>query len=210
MSNGRPRPYPYFTLTHALVRGLRGRNRRAWTYSAQTGIRLVTGSGASQTRSSLLPMRLDTAAFMSLVPEEWVRSQGKYLSLPLSSWSLPFATVAGTGEARVLEGNVQTVFETDPRKEGYRIELAVTEALNQWGYGLLSLRDVTHHFVLRSEGRYEFGPAQEPIELPDLELVPRQVWDRVRYRCPICAVVAWGRSGLHLVCGDHNVKLVVG
>ncbi len=153
-------------------------------------------------------VRLDTCAFMSLLPEDWVSHPMRARFLKRTSTRISFETVAGRGEGTLLAADVDTVFVNDPKQQSYQFDWLVSSNLNGRGYGLVALRDLVKDFFLRGEGAYELNADGWPVALPDIELVPRDVWDRVRYRCPICGIVTWGRAGLHLICGDNNVALV--
>jgi hypothetical protein len=207
MPNGR-HPYPYFRFTRYAAPQLEQHGRRGFTLFAETTIRLARGHGSKRRSSDRLLLRLDTAAFVSLLPEEWMNLPSQARLSPISSERVSFQTAAGQGEGTLLSADTDTIFTTDPQQQTYRFDWLVTRNLNGRGYGLVAPRDLIPHFFIRSEGLYEPGPLGEPVELPDLELVPRQVWDRVRYRCPVCGIFTWGRAGLHLICGDHNVRLI--
>jgi hypothetical protein len=160
--------------------------------------------------SDRLAVRLDTCAFVSVLPEDWVSHPARARYLKRTSTRLSFETVAGRGEGTLLAADVDTIFVSDPRQQSYPFDWLVSSNLNGRGYALVALRDLVKDFVLRAEGAYELDVDGQPSALPDIELVPRDVWDRVQYRCPICGIVTWGRSGLHLICGDNNVPLVQG
>jgi hypothetical protein len=207
MSNG-GHPYPFFRLHARSVPPLKQAGRREWVVFAETELWLGVGRGSRRWTSDRLRVRLDSAAFVSLLPEDWVSTQPRARFLTRSSARLTFSTAAGSGEGVLLSADVETLFVTDPHQQAYPFDWLVTPNLNGRGYGLVALRDLVGHFFLRAEGAFELDPDGWPVELPDLELVPRQVWDRIRYRCPVCGIVTWGRAGLHLICGDNNVRLI--
>jgi hypothetical protein len=209
MSNGF-HPYPYFWLEARPVPELKKAGRRDWVVFAETTVCLGVGRGSSRWTSERLKVRLDSAAFVSLLPEDWASRPTQARFLKRTSTQLPFQTAAGRGEGTLLSADVDTVFVTDPRQQGHSFDWLVTPNLNGRGFGLVALRDLVGRFFLRAEGTIELDANDWPTVLPDLELVPRDVWDRVRYHCPSCGIVAWGRAGLNLVCGDHNVRLVQG
>jgi hypothetical protein len=157
-----------------------------------------------------LQVRLDTGAFVSLLPEDWASRSSQARFLTRSSSRLSFQTAAGQGAGNLLSAAVDTEFTTDPRRQAYHFDWLVTPNLNGRGYALLALRDLIEHFFFRAEGGLELDGDGRPTVLPDLVLVPREVWDRVPYRCPGRGIVTWGRAGLHLICGDNNVALVPG
>jgi hypothetical protein len=185
-----------------------GSGRKPWVCYAETVIRFALGEGKRRQLSRSMPVRLDSGAFMSFLPQEWLDNRELAPFLPATSALLPFQTIAGQGQG-TLAGDVRTLFANDPRRQTYSFDWLVTPGLNGRGHALLALRDIVEHFFIRAEGSIELGDDGMPLVLPRLELVPRQLWDRVRYRCPVCQIVTWGRAGLHLVCGDNNVRLVL-
>jgi hypothetical protein len=198
-------PGPFFEVFHRKNEELRSRGGRPWVYFAVTRLCFLT-RGAHPRISTDFPFRLDTEAFVSLIPEKWVPVL-KRLGEVLGKLSTPtrFVTVTGEGTGR-LACNVAVQF---PEAPGLvcRFDFLVTQNLNQRGYGLISLRDVLNHFTLETEGPFRLGPDGEPLALPVLRLHTRAGWARVRYWCPGCQVNAWGRPGLHLACGDCNRPL---
>src|SRR4051794_11622324 len=108
MSNG-ARPYPSLKVLAESNESLRSQGGNPWVYSAAGRIQLVTGEGARRQLSTLLPMRLDTGAFVSLIPEEWLGGQQLRRFFRLSSASTPFRTAAGQGQGNLAVG-LQAVF----------------------------------------------------------------------------------------------------
>jgi hypothetical protein len=201
------RQFPFFEINFTSHSGLQAQGADPWVCHATAKLRLVLGTGTRRRQSKPLPMRLDTGAFVSLLPEEWLVNFQLQSFLQPGSTRIPFQTAAGVGEGR-LAPDASAVFVNDPGAEVICFDCLVTPNLNGRGYGLLCLKDVINHFFILAEGRLEFGEDGQPLELPDLVLVPRHVWDRVQYFCPKCRVVAQGLSGLHLICGDCNLPLV--
>src|SRR6266542_4745097 len=197
MSNG-PRRNPRLLIKAGVNRQLQAQGRGGWAYRAETRLQFVAGNGPGTRTSRPYPVRLDTGAFLSLLPEEWMKDLGGYLTL--STARVSFGTVAGAGTGR-LAYDVRTVFVDDP-SQNYLVDWVVSRGLNGRGYGLLALRDIVNHFAVQTEGDLVLGPTGEPLTLPVLELVPWNISESVRYRCPGCGIVTRGRAGLNLICGD--------
>lgn len=197
---------PFFRIYYRTNEGLRSRGGRPWVYFAATRLRFLTW-GAHLRESIDFPFRLDTEAFVSLMPQKWATSLNQ-LGDVLGKLSTPtgFETLAGAGRGR-LALDVPVQFADAPGI-AYRFDFLVTESLNQRGYGLISLRDVLNHFTVETEGTCRLGPDGQPLALPILRLLPLAGWARTRYWCPGCQVHAWGRPGLHLACGDCNRPLL--
>lgn len=138
-----------------------------WTVYGETAVRLVTGTGKHRKTSPLLPLRWDTATFVSALPEEWFRFLSPYLAL--GDDEIQYATAAGRGAGR-LACRVATAFTETPDSE-YLFDWLVTPGLNGRGYGLLSLRETLLHFAIEQEGRLELS-GEFPIALPILNLIP--------------------------------------
>src|SRR5262249_16478795 len=117
-----------------------------------------------------------------------------------------FRTLTGSGAGR-FACDVPVQFSEAPLVRCL-FDFFVTESLNERNYGLISLRDIYNNFSMEAEGRFRRGADNEPISLPVLRLFPRAGWQRIRYLCPACQLSAWGRPGLHLVCGDCNRQMV--
>lgn len=203
MSNGTTR-YPTLSIAARQNRQLQARGRSGWVYDAETLLQFLAGTGRRTRSSRRFPVRLDTGAFLSILPEEWMKHLGGYLTL--SAARMSFETVTGAGIGR-LACDVRTVFVEDPGQH-YLIDWVVTSGLNGRGYGLLALRDVVNHFAVQTEGELVLGPTGEPHSLPVLELVPWNVSERVCYTCPGCGIRTWGRAGLNLSCEDCNKPLL--
>src|SRR5687768_1807188 len=140
MSNGK-HPYPRIeVLAQPSPLLMRSRSDRPWSLYALTAVRLVSEAGR---RSPLLPVRFDSGAFVSLLPEEWLQGLQDFLVLENDPQS--FTTAAGSGEGRLAPG-VPTVFSEAP-DDAYSFDWLVTAGLNGRGYGLLSLRDVLTYFA---------------------------------------------------------------
>src|SRR5262245_39780455 len=118
---------------------------RPWTLYAATTIRFPAG-GRQRKPSSSLPVRLDTGAFVSALPEGWLRFLHPFLALDPDPVS--FGTAAARGSGRLARG-VRTVFPEDP-EETYPFDWLVTPGLNGRGYGLLALRDVLTYFTIQT------------------------------------------------------------
>src|SRR5437879_4001160 len=71
---------------------------RPWTLYAATTIRLAAG-GSPRKQSPSLPVRLDTGAFVSVLPEEWLRLLHSFLTLDADPVS--FGTAAASGSGRL-------------------------------------------------------------------------------------------------------------
>jgi hypothetical protein len=187
---------------------LSGLGCTAWTTSLATAIEFVTRR-ANPRVSPKLPFVLDTGAFVSAIPERWLGPTGPRLQRFTGQLSRPveFSTVAGENRGRMVRA-VPVRFPSDPAARVYRFDFLVTPGLDNRGYGLISWRDVVGQFDVETEGIVDIGSFGEPIQLPDLVLIPRGGFQRIRYRCPGCGIETWGRPGLHLICGDNNVQMV--
>src|SRR5947209_4490049 len=97
MSNG-GRQFPYFSLAHKRISQLQVLGRPAWFCFAQTVIRFSRGEGRRQQLSRPVSVRLDTGAFMSSLPQEWLAERDLAPFLPMTSRSLSFQTVSGQGQ----------------------------------------------------------------------------------------------------------------
>jgi hypothetical protein len=142
---------------------------RPWTLYAATTIRLAA-TGHHRKQSASLPVRLDTGAFVSALPEEWLRFL--HSALILDPDPVPFGTAAARGSGRLARG-VRTVFPEAP-DEAYAFDWLVTPGLNGRGYGLLALRDILTYFTIRTAGTLQRSPAGIPSTLPVLELIPNR------------------------------------
>jgi hypothetical protein len=197
---------PAFTVSSSEIEDLRDRGGTPWTYFATIQICFRT-RGVYPAVSRPFLFRLDTGAFVSLIPQAWVKELRR-VGDTLGSLSRPvdFGTVAGRSTGR-LALDVPVQFHETPHI-GCRFDFCVTEALNERRYGLISLRDIVNNFLIETEGVLQFGADGEPLALPLLRLYPLSEFQRVLFQCPGCEIHAWGRPGLHLVCGDCNRQLV--
>jgi hypothetical protein len=121
--------------------------------------------------SEVLSFRLDTAAFVSVIPEAWVaqKSLGRFLGK--LSGAMPFTTAAGTGSGNLAQ-SVRVQFPMDLAGV-YEFDFLVSRNLNGRDYGLISLRDVVRNFDMASEGKWRLDADGRPAEIPDLILIPR-------------------------------------
>lgn len=149
---------------------------RPWSYYAATLVQLVDRDDPDK-RSRPLTFRLDTGAFASALPEEWVREfrLGPFLG-PLSS---PVA-VGGVG------GTTTGPIARDVRVElcglrgrAYRFDFLVLAGLNRRRgqqkepFGVIALRDIANNFLtVEAHGHFTFNEEGEPFTAPDLLLVP--------------------------------------
>lgn len=187
-----------------------------WVYHAVTGLQFLVARRRSTKSSHWLPFRLDTGAFVSILPECWLRGPERLESfLPsISEDTIVFRTAAGEGNGN-LARDVQVRFTSAPGQT-YSFDFLVTKGLNRRkdregrNYGLLSLRDVIRHFDFETDGPFRLTESGGPLQLPDLVLMPRTGWRRIRYRCPQCGIEAWGRPGYNLQCGDCARQLQTG
>jgi hypothetical protein len=142
----------------------------AHTYYAATTIHFVAGAGQRRRVSpNTYPMRLDTAAFVSAIPQRWVPLLAGFLHL--SSQTLSFGTAGGPGAGRIAPG-AAILFPDDPCRDS-GLDFLVTPGLDQRNYGLLSLREVVRYFTIESRGSHQIDPDGKPIVLPTIELIPR-------------------------------------
>lgn len=179
-----------------------------WVYYATTNL-YFSSSGRNPKISLLLPFRLDTGAFVSTIPQNWLDEMRIEQFLEdLSTKKIPFRTAAGKANGRVAR-DVLVKFQDDPSRN-YQFDFMVTSGLNKHNFGLLALRDVIRHFALETEGGFRTESSGEPIALPDLVLYLRDGSQRIKYRCESldCPSVVWGGHGLNLRCDDHNRPLV--
>jgi hypothetical protein len=128
-------------------------------------------------RSEPLTFRLDTGAFASAIPEEWVREQrlGPFLG-PLSS-PITVGGVAGTTSGPLARG-VRVEFCGFPERT-YLFDFLVLASLNRRRgkqkepFGVIALRDIANNFLtLETREHFVFDEAGRPIAAPDLLLVP--------------------------------------
>jgi len=196
---------PRFTIRAHFNQQLDHLGLRPWTYSADIGVRLVPPGWLQGRPSPLLPMRLDPR-FVSAIPEEWLNLLVHLLVT--SPQAVQFGTVAGVGTGQMASA---TTLLQSPTGQAHlcQWDWLVTLGLNGRGYGLISLRDVTNHFTLQTEGLLQFAPNGRPISLPTLELTPRGSQGQAHYTCPGCRCAVRGQPGLHLTCDGCNAPLLV-
>jgi hypothetical protein len=199
-------PNPRFTIRAHFNRQLDLLGLWPWTYSADIGLCVVPAGWPQGQASPLLPMRLDSATFVSAIPEEWMRFLGHLLVL--GPGAVQFGTIAGAGTGQM--GSAASLLQGPNGQEHLcQWDYLVTPGLNGRGYGLISLWDVMNHFTLRSEGPVQLGPGGRPITLPTLELSPRGLQGQAGYTCPVCSFTVRGQPGLQLTCDGCKVSLGV-
>lgn len=201
MSNGGP-PYPRFRFWADHNKALEKQKCFSWSFHAVTHLQLLSTN--SRRKPSLsLPFRLDTEAFVSIIPEEWVIGPyqlGPFLKT-LSKDHIPFQTAAGDGNGRMAP-NVLVSF-TDAPAHTFLCDFLISPNLNKRGYGLFSIRDILRHFSIRTEGTYFPDKYDDPFRFPELVLHPWNVAEGVRYRCS-CPHEVQGKKGLKMRCEDCN------
>jgi hypothetical protein len=204
MSNG-GQPAPSFRIITKENGELRNFGCSPWEYQAVTSL-LFLGSGRNLKPSWRLPFRLDTGAFVSAIPDSWLAKRGlrAYVN-NLSAEPITFRTAAGQGQGH-MASDLAVQFSDDPQRITYRFDFVVTPGLNEREVGLIALRDVLRHFHIQTNGGLRFGPFGEPVELPDLVLVPHGRGEKLAYRCR-CPTQVWGPRGLNLACNDCGYQL---
>lgn len=201
------RSYPHFRIFPNHDENLGEQGCSPWTFHATTNLQFL--SAEKRPRASFrLPFRLDTATFVSVIPEDWLAGRHKVAPFlrHISPSETSFQTAAGEGRGRMAP-NVRVRF-VDAPSSTYEFDFLVTSGLNNRDYGLLALRDVLRHFSIRSSGDLTLGAHGEPFSLPALVLVP---WDSARlvqYHCPHCRLEVLGKPGLNFGCNDCNRPLV--
>jgi hypothetical protein len=169
MSSG-DRRQPWFSIKAVRSQVLKERGAYPWTFTAATILRLVAGKGPDRL-SAPLDFRLDTGAFVSLLPETWVHAKGLQRFLGKLSPPLTFTTAAGAGSGRLARA-VQVQFPMAPA-ETYSFDFVVSPNLNNREYGLIALRDVIRHFDMVTRGPWTVNQDGTPLTTPDLVLIPR-------------------------------------
>jgi hypothetical protein len=169
MSKG-GRRRPWFRIRAKKHRALEQEGCYPWVFDALTLLRF---GDRKNTRhfSEPLAFRLDTAAFVSVIPEAWVSQKGLGRSLGKLSGAVPFTTATGTGGGKVAR-SVRVQFPMDPVGV-YEFDFLVSPNLNDRDYGLISLRDVVRNFDVASEGNWTLDADGRPLEIPDWFLIPR-------------------------------------
>lgn len=161
---------PRFRIYYSTERALLAQGLWPYSYYAATMIQLADGTGPQRRLSAnRYPVRLDTGASMSVIPQRWLPLLTGFVKL--TSTPVSFGTAGGSGRGFMAPG-AQLVFPDDPCRE-YTVDLLVTPGLNRRNYGLLSLRDVVRYFSIETAGSHQLGPTGEPLSLPTLELIPR-------------------------------------
>jgi hypothetical protein len=161
---------PWFTIRATKSQALERQGCYPWVFEALTLLRFV-GRTDDRDLSEPLSFRLDTAAFVSLIPEAWVTRKGLRRFLGKLSGAVPFATAAGTGNGK-MSRSVRVQFPMDPAGV-YQFDFLVSANLNDRNYGLISLGDVVRNFEVVTEGRWRLDEDGRPVEVPILTLVPR-------------------------------------
>src|SRR4051794_11710217 len=91
MANG-ARQYPSLRIQSLKNDALEVQGGHPWVYYAEGFIQLVSSGRARRRASGALPMRLDTGAFVSLIPEEWLARRQLRRFLNPSSTPIQFQT----------------------------------------------------------------------------------------------------------------------
>jgi hypothetical protein len=163
-------PYPRVRIFYRVDGQLQAQGLWPYTYYAATTIQFVVGTGPGrQVTHVRFPMRLDSAAFVSSVPQRWLSLLGAFLR-PFPQ-TMGFGTAAGQGTGQMAP-DTRILFPSDPCRD-YDVDFLVTPGLNAQNYGLLSLRDLVRHFAIGIVGDHQLGPNGQPVALPEFELVPR-------------------------------------
>src|SRR5262249_47776992 len=198
-------PHPRLKLYWKKNPDIEAKGGNPWVYFAVALLRFLASNRGSKTTVAL-PFRWDTATFLSAIPSKWVKQHHLANFLGEFSELIPFQTTAGGGHGPLARG-ARVQFADVPGQD-YWLDFLIMDGLNDRDYGLLSLRDVIDHFHFRTDGPFRLGVTGEPLELPDVELLPRNTWADVRFVCPQCKSMALGRPGLNLYCGDCNRQMV--
>ncbi len=160
---------PRFRLHYQRNTELRDRGYDPFTYFAFIGLSLSVGPRRMMLGKNF-PFRLDTEAFISVVPEQWLNNTRVRPFLKVHPSPLRFATTVGRASALVARG-VFVQFPPDARE--LALDFLMLPSLNARQYGLISLRDIINHFALETVGNVRYSARGEPEELPDLVLHPR-------------------------------------
>src|SRR5205814_177532 len=91
---------PWFRIRATKSPALEQRGCYPWTFDALTLLRVLDRSD-DRRLSEPLAFRLDTAAFVSVIPEAWLAKKGLRHSLGKLSGVVPFTTAAGTGKGKM-------------------------------------------------------------------------------------------------------------
>jgi hypothetical protein len=167
---------PYFFIGHGENQDLLAAGCRQWSYYAASLLQVLDPADATK-RSGPLTFRLDTGAFASAIPEEWVREKRLRPFLgPLSS-PVTVGGVAGTTSGRLARG-VRVEFCGFPERT-YLFDFLVLASLNRRRgqtkdpFGVIALRDLANNFVtLEVRGEFVLKANGEPLAKPELVLVP--------------------------------------
>jgi hypothetical protein len=170
---------PFFYVGYGENDDLRTRGCLPWVYYAATLLQFID-RGNPQLRSAPVTFRLDTAAFASAIPEDWLQT---YRLEPFLGPLSPPVSVGGIGGMGTARGQIargaHVRFCTDPGRV-YPFDFLVLRGLNQRGrrkqdaFGLIALRDIANHFAtIDVEGAFVLDPDGRPIARPDLVLIPR-------------------------------------
>jgi hypothetical protein len=168
---------PFFYIGHGENDDLQAQGCLPWVYYAATLLQLVDRTN-QQKRSVPLTFRLDTGAFTSAIPEEWVHTHHLRPLLGPLSTPVKVGGVSGTANGPIARG-VHVRFCTDLGRV-YPFDFLVLRSLNRGGkrkqdpFGLISLRDIANHFAtLNVEGEFVLDSDGYPIAKPELVLIPR-------------------------------------
>jgi hypothetical protein len=164
------RRWPWFSIKTIKSRILEERGVYPWTFEAVTLLRFL-GANGRDAPSAPLSFHLDTAAFISVIPAEWVRNKGLRRFIGELSRPVWFTTAAVEGHGRLARA-VLVQFPMDPAGR-YTFDFLVSANLDGRGYGLISLRDVVRNFEIVTRGAWATDADGTPLSTPNLTLIPR-------------------------------------
>jgi hypothetical protein len=136
-----------------------------WVYYAEARIRFWhVDTGLT---NQPYPLRLDTGAEVSIIPETWFEGR-RHLIGPLSK-PMAVNTIGGSASGR-MASDVSVCFLDDGRI--YNFDFLLTSGLTR--FGLLSLRDIHNQFRIHQSRRPGLAAdkAERPLFLGDLVLTP--------------------------------------
>lgn len=168
---------PLIYIAHGPNEDLRQAGCHRWSYYAATFIRFVDRDDPAK-RSRPLTFRLDTGAFASALPEEWVREFDLARSLGPLSAAITVGGVAGTTSGPLARG--ARVELAGVHEQTYLFDFLVLASLNRRPgqekepFGVIALRDIANNFLtIKTQGEFTFNEEGRPVGAPDLLLVPR-------------------------------------
>ena len=150
MSNG-GQPNPRLRIDQDFHKDLERLGCYPWSFHAGIMLQFI-GTRSRDIPSPRLPFRLDTGAFVSVIPKKWIQRHSPlshYLG-NLSKESVSFQTATGPGEGQMVS-NVSVCFADAPQHQFF-CDFLVASSPYKRDYGLLSLRDVLQHFSIQTEG----------------------------------------------------------